>query len=109
MATKNINLDEYVQYFSESKLWNKLRKVARKAGRKAVYYALVLYYVARDPSVPSSMKLKILGALGYFILPTDLLPDFIPGTGRAHSQPYGRRGLSFSVPAVEMDHCFHFL
>jgi uncharacterized membrane protein YkvA (DUF1232 family) len=81
MATNNINLDEYVQYFSESKLWNKLRKVARKAGRKAVYYALVLYYVARDPSVPSSMKLKILGALGYFILPLDFIPDAILGLG----------------------------
>ena len=81
MATNNINLDEYAQYFSDSKLWKKLKKVARKAGRKAVYYALVLYYVARDPSVPSSMKLKILGALGYFILPLDFIPDAILGLG----------------------------
>ena len=81
MTINNIYLDNYAKFFSETKLWNKLRKVARKAGRKVVYYALVLYYVARDPAVPSSMKLKILGALGYFILPIDLIPDAILGLG----------------------------
>ena len=81
MAINNINLDDYAQYFNDSKLWKKLKKVAQKAGRKAVYYVLVLYYVARDPSVPSSLKLKILGALGYFILPLDFIPDAILGLG----------------------------
>lgn len=82
MAIKrNINLDDYAQYFNDSKLWKKLKKVARKAGRKAVYYVLVLYYVARDPAVPSSLKFKILGALGYFILPLDFIPDAILGLG----------------------------
>ena len=81
MTINNINLDDYAQYFNDSKLWKKLSKVAKKAGRKAVYYVLVLYYVARDPAVPSSLKLKILGALGYFILPLDLIPDAILGLG----------------------------
>ena len=82
MSTRNtINLDEYAQYFNDSTLWKKLSKVAKKAGRKAVYYVLVLYYVSRDPAVPRSLKLKVLGALGYFILPLDFLPDFILGLG----------------------------
>ncbi len=81
MTINNINIDDYAQYFSDTKLWTKLRKVARKAGRKAVYYVLVLYYVARDPAVPRSLKLKVLGALGYFILPLDFIPDFILGLG----------------------------
>lgn len=78
---KNINLDDYVQFFNDSKLWKKLKKVAQKAGRKAVYYVLVLYYVSRDPSVPKSLKLKVLGALGYFILPLDFIPDVIVALG----------------------------
>ena len=78
---KNINLDDYVQFFNDSKLWKKLKKVAQKAGRKAVYYVLVLYYVSRDPSVPRSLKLKVLGALGYFILPLDFSPDVIVALG----------------------------
>ena len=77
----NINLDEYAKYFSDSKLFKKLKKVAAKAGRKAVYYVLVLYYVSRDSSVPTSLKLKVLGALGYFILPLDFIPDVILGLG----------------------------
>ena len=81
MAINNINLDDYAQYFNDSKLWKQLKKVAQKAGRKAVYYVLVLYYVARDPAVPSGLKLKILGALGYFILPLDFIPDAILGLG----------------------------
>ena len=81
MAINNINLDDYAKYFYDTKLWKKLKKVAKKAGRKAVYYVLVLYYVSRDPSVPRSMKLKVLGALGYFILPLDFIPDVILGLG----------------------------
>ena len=77
----NFNLDDYAQYFNDSKLWKKLSKVAKKAGRKAVYYVLVLYYVSRDPAVPRSLKLKVLGALGYFILPLDFIPDALLGLG----------------------------
>ena len=81
MTLNNINLDDYAQYFNDSKLWKKLSKVAKKAGRKAVYYVLVLYYVSRDPAVPKSLKLKVLGALGYFILPLDFIPDVLLGLG----------------------------
>ena len=81
MAINNINREDYAQYFNDSKLCKKLKKVAQKAGRKAVYYVLVLYYVSRDPSVPRSLKLKVLGALGYFILPLDFIPDVILALG----------------------------
>ena len=80
-TNKNFNLDDYAEFFNDSRLWKKLGKVARKAGRKAVYYVLVLYYVSRDPSVPRSLKLKVLGALGYFILPLDFIPDVIVALG----------------------------
>ncbi len=74
-------LGGYAKHYSDKSLLNKLKKVARKLGRKAVYYVLVLYYVARDPSVPTSLKIKVFGALGYFILPIDLIPDAIIGLG----------------------------
>jgi len=78
---QKLNLDEYAKFFNDGALWKKIKKVARKAGIKAVYYALLLYYVTRDPEVPSGEKLKIYGALGYFILPVDLIPDTIIGLG----------------------------
>ena len=51
------------------------------SGIKVVYAALVLYYLSRSNEVPMSAKLKIYGALGYFILPTDAIPDVVVALG----------------------------
>lgn len=75
------DIEKYEQYYSESKFKEKFPKFARKIGVKAVYYALVLYYAMFSSSVPSKDRKIILGALGYLILPLDLLPDFIPAIG----------------------------
>jgi uncharacterized membrane protein YkvA (DUF1232 family) len=36
----------------------------------------------RDSRVPAAVKLVPLGSIGYLILPTDLVPDFLPGLGQ---------------------------
>ena len=38
--------------------------------------------LARDPRVPRSRKLLLLGVVGYLALPFDLVPDFIPVAGQ---------------------------
>ena len=38
--------------------------------------------LVNDPRVPAAAKLPIVGILGYLILPTDLVPDFLPGLGQ---------------------------
>ena len=75
------NYDRYEKDYSDNQFWDKLRKVARRAGIKLIYFALLLYYVLKNPATPSADRAKILGALGYFILPVDLIPDFIPVAG----------------------------
>ncbi len=55
--------------------------VAKTAGRKVVYAVLLLYYVYTDPKVSRKDKAVIAGALGYFILPMDFLPDAMPLAG----------------------------
>ena len=83
---KNLTSDKlprFQKYFSEETFWNKLSKLARKAGTKTVYYALVLYYTLTDPATPKKYKAVIAGALGYLILPTDLIPDLLPAVGLA--------------------------
>lgn len=75
------NIENYQDNYSESKLQRKLTSVARWAGAKVVYAVLLLYYVLRNPNVSMADKSKIYGALGYFILPTDLILDFIPLAG----------------------------
>lgn len=75
------NYDKFRKFFTESDFWEKIQKVARKAGIKISYAALLLYYVLRSPATPSSDRMKIIGALGYFILPVDLIPDYLPVIG----------------------------
>lgn len=75
IITKEQRVQKYQKYYSENRLWNKVKSVAKKAGIKVVHTALVLYY-ALD-SMPIEKKAVVIGALNYFILPTDLIPDFI--------------------------------
>lgn len=49
--------------------------------------ALILYYTAYSPGTPITAKIAILGALAYFILPADLIPDVIPLVG--YSDDFG--------------------
>jgi uncharacterized membrane protein YkvA (DUF1232 family) len=67
--------------YSESSFWIKLKRVAKKAGTKVVYIALLLYYVLQSPKVPLRAKAVIVGALGYFIAPIDIIPDILIGIG----------------------------
>jgi len=86
MANRNLTSGDLPQYqgnFSEDAFWGKLKRVAGKAGAKVIYYALVLFYTLSDPATPAKYKAVIAGALGYFILPVDLLPDFLPFAGLA--------------------------
>ena len=39
------------------------------------------FYCAMDGQTPAFVKAVLFGALAYFILPTDAIPDFIPITG----------------------------
>lgn len=73
--------DKYQKNYSDNQFWEKIRRVAGKAGVKILYAALILYYALRNPGTPAGDRAKILGALGYFILPIDLMPDFIPMAG----------------------------
>ncbi|MDO5442328.1 MAG: YkvA family protein [Bacteroidia bacterium] len=82
MANDNLpNLKQYQDHYSDHGLWGKVSKVAQKAGVKVIYLALLFYYVLKDPMVTRKDKSLIYGALGYFILPVDLIPDAIPVVG----------------------------
>lgn len=42
---------------------------------------IAAYYCALDPATPARAKALLFAALAYFIVPTDLIPDFIAGIG----------------------------
>lgn len=79
--TMDYDYEKYTDDFSDGKFWDKIKEVAKKIGLKTTSYALILYYVLQKKEVPFKDKMLITGCLGYFILPIDLIPDFIPIAG----------------------------
>lgn len=62
-----------------NEFWDKLKRVA---GRLPFVDDLTAsYYCAMDTGTPLKVRATLLGALAYFILPIDLVPDFIAGLG----------------------------
>ncbi len=58
-------------------LMEQIRAVARELKRKLALYRLVL----KDPRTPALPKALLWLAVGYTLLPFDLIPDFIPIIG----------------------------
>ncbi|HST94185.1 MAG TPA: YkvA family protein [Microvirga sp.] len=63
------------------RFWDKFWRVA---GRIPFAEDLVAAFVcATDPSTPSRVKLVLMGAIAYFVLPTDAVADLLPLIGFA--------------------------
>ena len=75
------NIKDYEKHFSFSGLMDKIKETAKKAGLKAIYMALLLYYALESPTITVMDKAIIYGALGYFISPIDIVPDILPLIG----------------------------
>jgi uncharacterized membrane protein YkvA (DUF1232 family) len=74
---------KYRKHYSDSSFGGKLKRVAKMAGMKVVYPALLLQYMMKSDEVSIKAKLILSAALGYFILPIDFIPDFAPLIGFA--------------------------
>lgn len=72
---------KYADHFSENKFRKKLASLSGKLGSNMLYYLLVLYEMMLDKSIPVKTRMLFVAALGYFILPTDLISDFLPALG----------------------------
>ena len=106
MSNKNLtsgDLPKYQGNYSEEAFWEKLKKIASKAGAKVVYYALVLFYTLTDPATPVKYKAVIAGALGYLILPLDLLPDFLPFAGLADDWAALIAAVSYVLSSISQE------
>jgi len=58
-----------------------LKKILLTAGRAIAQPALEGFELIMDDSTPPQVRLSIMGALTYLIVPVDLIPDFIPASG----------------------------
>lgn len=70
-------------HYSVKRLMNKLKHSVEIFCAKVVYYTLLLYYLLKSKDVPVKQKALIVGALGYLVLPLDIIPDALPVVGFA--------------------------
>jgi uncharacterized membrane protein YkvA (DUF1232 family) len=61
------------------RFWIKLKKVA--AQLPFTEDLLAAYYCAFDKQTPRHVQIALLGAIAYFILPFDFIPDMMPVLG----------------------------
>ena len=71
----------YANRFSASDFIDKISRIAKRAGAKLVYAALILFYTLQSDKISTKDKAIIIGALGYMISPIDVIPDAIPIAG----------------------------
>jgi uncharacterized membrane protein YkvA (DUF1232 family) len=61
------------------RFWSKLKRVAAKL--PFAEDLLAAYYCAFDKETPRHVQAALLGAVAYFILPFDFVPDMLPVLG----------------------------
>ena len=74
-----LKIIKYGKYFSESRFL----AFATRYGKKLAFVqkAVVLFFCLRDQDTPKYVKAILAGALGYLVLPIDIIPDTIAGLG----------------------------
>lgn len=74
---------DYRRRYSERAFWRKLSGLPRTAGMAVVERAVTLYVILTDRDTPLWARALVVAALGYFVVPTDAVPDVVPLAGLA--------------------------
>nr|WP_244444246.1 YkvA family protein [Lutibaculum baratangense] len=95
--------------------WPRLRKVAARI--PFTQDLVAAYYCVMDPETPMRVRAILLGALAYFIMPFDAVPDFLAVVGfaddgavlmaalsavAAHIKPVHRRAAAEALSDPDM-------
>ncbi len=74
-------LSGYEKYYDENNFLTKLKKLVFRLGEEVVIHVLMLWFLLLSGKVPIKTRLLIMAALGYLVMPADLVSDFIPALG----------------------------
>ena len=99
--SKEFENKDYSDQYSEKSLFEKIKKVAKNAGIKVIYYVLIAYYLLQKKDLPKKEKAIIIGALGYFIMPFDLVAD--PTVAVGYVDDIGALALALGKVALYID------
>lgn len=91
------------QYTPET-FWEKVRRFGASLGQGTLRVVFTLYHCLQDPDTPAWARATIVTALGYFILPADMLPDFLPGAGMVDDAAALASALAVTAAHVKPEH-----
>ena len=81
------------------------RKVRRLSGRVPfLEEAVAAYYCATDSRTPARVRGVLIAALAYFVVPTDLIPDFIASLGFTDDAAVLFAAIQTVAPHIKDDH-----
>ena len=86
----------------ERDFWQKLKATCRKI--PFIDDLTAVYYCAIDPSTPLQTKAILYGALAYFILPFDVVPDFVALFGYADDAAVLYAAIRTVLPHIKPEH-----
>jgi uncharacterized membrane protein YkvA (DUF1232 family) len=86
----------------ERDFWRKLKATCRKL--PFIDDLVSVYYCAMDPATPLQTKAILFGALAYFVLPFDVVPDFIALLGFADDAAVLYAAIRAVLPHIKPEH-----
>ncbi|MBB4041297.1 uncharacterized membrane protein YkvA (DUF1232 family) [Microvirga flocculans] len=84
------------------RFWDKLRRVAGKIPFAEDLVAA--FFCATDPSTPSRVKLILLGAIAYFVMPLDAVSDLLPLIGFADDAAVLAAAITQVAGSITQEH-----
>jgi uncharacterized membrane protein YkvA (DUF1232 family) len=82
--------------------WPKLRRFA--AGLPFAEDLLTAYYCAFDRNTPAHVRTALIGALAYFVLPIDAIPDILPAIGFGDDAAVLATALKLVIDHIRPEH-----
>jgi uncharacterized membrane protein YkvA (DUF1232 family) len=82
--------------------WRKLKGLATRL--PFVEDLLAAYYCAFDRRTPLKVKAALVGAIAYFVLPIDVIPDFLPVIGYTDDAAVLAAAIKLVASHITPDH-----
>lgn len=101
------DIDEFLKAAADEKavragFWPKLARLAGKL--PFAEDLLAAYYCAFDRNTPNQVRFILLGALAYFVMPIDVVPDLLPVFGFADDAAVLAAALKAVSDAIRPEH-----
>lgn len=84
------------------RFWRKLRKLAARL--PFAEDLIAAHYCAFDRETPAHVKAALAGALAYFVLPADLIPDVLPVIGYTDDAAMLAAAIKLVASHITPDH-----